>query len=1057
MAVLRDHYFKLGSELPKERLNAATLLISELVAADNEEEWSYALNRLLKGILTTRQSAKFGFSMALTEVVNELNNRGTLTVGKYLDLLVETTKLTSSMKGKEQRAVLFGRLFGLQVLINSQIIILKSEPEDMLQFVEILMELSNFKNWIRETGIFTLIQFIKLLENSNVEYSKKIYIKILNMVNNLGLNLSTEGLAIYLSIPQSAQLSQNVSNMKANWKNGDPFYKGNLPVLAKVLKDVEVISDEETGDDQKKKNQQKSSWNSRLPFVWDLIVAKFNQVADDSNVEDEMQDLLVTSKKRKKTTSPKHNNKRAKIEPEYISLKEFWKVVVDETLFSEKSSNERKYWGFEIFTKFVTSLETTSLVQYLFTPNFMRCLINQHASSTRMLYKIAQQTLKTLVKTIRETKPELGPIVLLCLLDESKGGCWNFDLISKSHTIDEILQIKTNVNQYINILLENFTIKLQTQTTLDDTSNNNKNSNDNILKWYLDKIVSLIKHNNNNQHKLSDTVLESILTKLLQYSFFDTNDIKISKFLQSICKEKFNSILSEIITLKLSHRNYKTWSTFCYKIIDKLSQDPENKCLVEFDDEISIVKQETAELLSTIIELNTKSSDKLYIFELMFSMCLIQLYMEDEETIQVINELKLVFENQFTTANKDENEEDDNKVDDNLVLTEIVLSFISRKSTLFKKLSVLVWENFLCQVDEIRKLRVNEACFKLLFDVLEAKENKQGQEKLFEGDGEFQEGDGDEEDEEEDEEAEEAEDNNENDSSSDIDSDSNNDSDSDNVSESDNNEDTITEIDKQTNLKLAQALGIPTKESGEVKFDELDDLSSDDDYESDSMDDEQMMAMDDQLSKIFKQRQDTITNLATGNKRKLEVLEAKENMIFFKNRVLDLLETFNKVAVNLHFNLAFIEPLINLMNLTLDKNLGVKAHKLLKNKISKTKIDSEELKKYYNDDSSEYYHQLINLIEELQTKANTTQPSNQSVVQSYNQSCIIIAKNLLNLDESNMQAIVDIYCNSLKQWCLQSESKLQPSLFFDFINWVNSKKSNASHNQNQNQKQKHKS
>ena len=75
----------------------------------------------------------------------------------------------------------------------------------------------------------------------------------------------------------------------------------------------------------------------------------------------------------------------------------------------------------------------------------------------------------------------------------------------------------------------------------------------------------------------------------------------------------------------------------------------------------------------------------------------------------------------------------------------------------------------------------------------------------------------------------------------------------------------------------------------------------------------------------------------------------------------------------------------------------------------------------------------------------------------YNQSCIIIAKNLLNLDESNMQAIVEIYCNSLKQWCLRSESKLQPSLFFDFINWVNSKKSNASHNQNQNQKQKHKS
>ena len=72
----------------------------------------------------------------------------------------------------------------------------------------------------------------------------------------------------------------------------------------------------------------------------------------------------------------------------------------------------------------------------------MRCLINQHASSTRMLYKIAQQTLKLLLKPFEKPSLNWVPIVLLCLLDESKGGCWNFDLISKSHTIDEILQIK---------------------------------------------------------------------------------------------------------------------------------------------------------------------------------------------------------------------------------------------------------------------------------------------------------------------------------------------------------------------------------------------------------------------------------------------------------------------------------------------------------------------------------------------------------------------------------------------------------------------------------------
>lgn len=1044
MSVLRDHYFKLGSDLPKERLSAATQLISELIKVNDSKEWEYALNRLIKGIITTRQSAKFGFSMALTEVVNELIERKELTVGKYLDLLVETTKITSSMKGKEQRAVLFGRLFGLQVLINSKII-LQSSEDDVVKFVETLLELSNVKNWIRETGFFTLIQFIKLVQDDDsIDYKKKIYIKILSTVNDLGLNLSTEGLAVYLSIPNSDKLSQKISNLKANWKNGDPFHKGNLPVLAKVLKDVEVINDEENEDNNKK---QKSSWNSRLPFVWDLIVLKFNQLESSPNEDDDIDAVPTseTSKKRKKKDSSKKSSKKAKTEQEYISIKEFWKVVIDETLFSEKSSYERKYWGFEIFEKFVTSLINLQLVQYLFTPNFMRCLINQHASSSRMLYKISQQTIKSLVKIIKE-KQNLAPIVLLCLLDESKGGCWNFDLISKSRTIDEILQVKSQINLFISILLNNFESKLESQNVVEDSD---KNSNDNILKWYLDKIVNLIKHN--KQVQLSDSIIESILTKMIKYAFFQSKEINISKFLQSVAKERLSSLLSELITTRLSNENnFTTWSTFCFQTIKELSQT--EKCLVEFDEDLALVEQETSDLLKTIIELN-KSSDKLYIFELLFSMCLIQLYMEDEETVQVINEIKLVFENQFTSKIQGQDEdEDDDQVDDSVVLTEIVLSFISRKSTLFKKLSSLVWENFLCKSNETDgKLRVNDACFRLLFDVLEAKENKQGQQKLFEGEGgdiegeddeeeeeeDDEDGDGEDDDEEEDEETEEKD--QDNDEDNDSDSDSENDSDLDDVN------DTMTELDKQTNLKLAQALGIPTKETGEVKFDELDDLSSNEEYESDSMDDEQMMAMDDELSRIFKHRQDTLNSLPTGNKRKLEVLEAKENMIFFKNRILDLLEIFIKVNPSLQFNLTFITPLITLMNLTLDKNLGVKAHKLLKNKVSKTKIDLNDLTKYYPQ-PNEYYETLVQLISELQDKANTVKSSNQAVNQSYNQSCIIVAKNLIALDENNMEKVVEIYCDSLKKWCLSNDSKLQSSLFFDFINWINTKKNNTNNN-----------
>ncbi|KAM9912575.1 hypothetical protein OXX80_014298, partial [Metschnikowia pulcherrima] len=72
MSVSRDHYYTLASEVPQERLEAATKLLSELSEVNKTEEWDYALNRLIKGLTTSRQSARFGFSMALTEVVREL-------------------------------------------------------------------------------------------------------------------------------------------------------------------------------------------------------------------------------------------------------------------------------------------------------------------------------------------------------------------------------------------------------------------------------------------------------------------------------------------------------------------------------------------------------------------------------------------------------------------------------------------------------------------------------------------------------------------------------------------------------------------------------------------------------------------------------------------------------------------------------------------------------------------------------------------------------------------------------------------------------------------------
>ncbi|KAK6202829.1 DNA polymerase [Scheffersomyces amazonensis] len=1067
MAISKDHYYRLGSEVAQERIEAATSLVSELSELGTKDDWQYALNRLIKGLITSRQSARFGFSMALTEILSELIQRKgdyeDITVEYYLNLLLNTTQIASSMKGKEERSVLFGRLFGLQVLINTKVLFNSSicDEEPILKFINYIIELSNLKSWLRETTIFTLLQFIRVFlsdeTNQSKELKEKVIMTVLQLTNDQGLNLSSEGVAIYLTIPKlkRSKLAANIVNEKANWKNGDPFTKGNLPLLSKALKDVEVADPEGNETNKGGKNpKQKGSWSPRIPFVWDLILQEFNSI--DEDIEEVSNE---NSKKRKKSSSKDSKRKQHKsvIDSNNISIHEFWKVVIDDSFYSEKSSHERKYWGFEIFSKFIKELNNPDSIQYLFTPNFMRCLVNQSAQSNRLLHKISSKALKTITDEA-QAHPEKLNIIFKSLINENNGGTWNFDLITRSKTIDTLLSIKANNQVLLQLkddLIQTLNEAVENQEEIDN--NTFKKSNDNKIKWCLDKLIVVVRRNLVNLSTIEDNkVIEDIIKLLVKQTFFESSGKQqLSTHIKNICQEKLNSILAEVINLK---RSDNTWAYFTLKYLLKLEESSKFKNLTEFDEEILVVKQETTDVLKTIVELYSATKveskiDQLRCFELLYSMVLLQLYLGEDEAVQIIAELNMCYENTFS------NEIDDN-VDTSVVLTEIILSFISKQSNLLKKLAHTVWEFFICSEDASGKLRLNEGSLQLLFDVLCSKENKEGQQKLFEGEDEMEivedddeegkmeeegkddddeeDDDDDEEEDEEEEEEEEEEDEDEGEPDSDeIESEYESANDGADV----DNKDRITQLDRDTNIKLAKALGIPTGDSGEVKFDELD-SSDDEEYESDSMDDDQMIAMDKQLSEIFRERQSVLANISSGNKRKAEVVQAKQTMVLFKNNILDLIEIFNKVKPNSIFNLYCVKPLITLINLTLNKELGVKAHKILKTKLNKTKITEEELTKAFssNEEIEEFKVSLLNIITELQDNLNSKKSSNQSHLLACNQSCIIIAKNLILVDSSLVEQIIDIYSLSLKKWALNSKSNITPSLFFDFINWLNSKR-----------------
>ena len=1017
MTVLRDHYYRLASEHPGERLEAASQLFTELAAADSREEWEYALNRLTKGLITSRQSARFGFSMALAEVVRELVPRPDyITADGYLDLVESTTQVRSAMKGKEERAVLFGRLFGLQILVTSDVLFNSSlvSENTTFRFVELLLKLASMKSWLRETAVFTLCGYLKKLdENENDSLFDRVALHVLQTTNDQGLNLLTEGIAIYLSIPRTkrAELAAQITSPKANWKHGDPLATGNLPVLARALKDVEVVDDPDSESAAAKK---KGSWSPRLPFVWDILVEEFTQSAGQG--------------------------KRARGGENRVSLAEFWRVVVDETLFAEKSSNERKFWGVEVFVKFLSAISRAEDTQYLFTRNMLRCLINHSAQPNRFLHRAAHAALRKVVLVGQENYMK-APVMVSRLLDEENGGCWNFDLLTKTKTVDGLLLVfggkssedvredeaKAVLSQLCDLLVRRAKAAILATAS------------ENVVRWYMDKLVLLVR---SSRQVDSGATTEEVVKFFIRHGFFekekkekkekknkkdkkdideDKNEQEVQKTVgpyQKACQDKLNTLLGEIIEDKRADGS--SWAHFCVAYVLKLEGSDKYRGLVEFDEEIAEVRQEAVTTLESVHEMlvaGTARSDQFYCFEMLFAMALMQLQLGEDEAVAVLGDLRFCYETTFLGRDdEDRNEE----VTPDIVLIEIVLSFMSRPSSLLKKFSHVVWRSLLCGKTDDGRTRVQRDGLQLLFNVLVQRENKQGQQELFDENPEIEvedegsEGDNEEEESENEDDEEEA--------------------------EEEDGHSRIDDLDKETNIKLAAALGIPTSDSGEVKFEDI--SSEDEGAESESMDDEDMMAMDDQLARIFKERHDAISKINPGDKKKKEAASAKEQMLFFKSRVLDLLELYCKANPNVHFNLYALQPLITMINITVDKTVGVKAHKLLKTRIAKTRVDADDLALYYPTEAAqtEYKDSLLQMLRELQHEANTKKLSNQLHALACNQACIVVAKNLVELDEGYLERVIDEYGACMKAWATSRKSRIQASMFFDFVNWVKARK-----------------
>lgn len=417
--------------------------------------------------------------------------------------------------------------------------------------------------------------------------------------------------------------------------------------------------------------------------------------------------------------------------------------------------------------------------------------------------------------------------------------------------------------------------------------------------------------------KLANSAPEPALEELTSLAY--ANQIWIpsnaSDFVKELSRNRLQSVFAN-----LSKKDEN--STYLWKAIDSIKPD-----YIQMDDKLKKAVNDARKKLKTLIQQTGSASDKARSPEadtarglaLLYAIAIFQLYNAEPDALQLLNDLS---EYQARSKAKEEGAAE--------FLVEILLSMVSQDSVLLRQVSQQVFGCFTALI--------TPKALELLLDVLPADENSKGQQALFNLESDEIDPDDldDEEDEDEDDDVEIVDDddldsdveigsdvefvtlNGEDvDDEADGESGSEDGDDGSSDSSSDDDEEDPEEAKNLEQIDVALGKILNSHRLDKDKDAEASDSDAD-------MSDSEMMAMDEALSNVFKQR------IKNKPSRKKERKAAKESVVNFKRRALDLLLLFVRNEAARPATMTVLLPLLRLMRGTSVKSLSDRALEIIR-------------------------------------------------------------------------------------------------------------------------------
>ncbi len=600
--------------------------------------------------------------------------------------------------------------------------------------------------------------------------------------------------------------------------------------------------------------------------------------------------------------------------------------------------------------------------------------------------RAADKSLKVLVTTVT-SKPKLLKTILPQIIGEH--GTYNFDQVTKTKTIERLLGLVNdeNAESVIKTLIEP---TLSIPDTYPDVPKEAEMRRQ-ILGDYVLTIIrkANITDESVNLNWLTGKALPTI--GKFAYSKNSKCEPPLSEKTRTLFRNRLMSAFDHVLS------DLKGFSYPC-ELLQSISPDA-----VEMDSGITEAKDRAISTMEKILKkvkkANTEDKPPLQALALLYSLVIFQLLNGEPDAISIINELKLCYDKLIRGKDTEDSDADASEV-----LVELLLSFISKPSALLRKVTQHVFGAFMTDI--------TAGGLKLMTDVLESSESLRGQQELFDQEPE----DGDDMDEdgsdEMDSDVEVVDMNGEEGHLNDYLHEKDTDSDGDDDEEEEEEEEESEEA-KQLDAALALALGTrPLTENGGEESDSDADMT-----------DSEMLDLDKKLVEIFSQRK------KTPNKKQ-EQKDAKETMVNFKSRVLDLLSIYVKKQAGNPLAFGLILPLLQLMRTTKTKQLTEKAHNILL-AFAKAFKATKKTEGAAEIDIGEQ----ITLLKSIHEEA-AKDPSHL-FGKAASTAALLVASSIYRADKGSVKKIANVYRDSQVRW-VQGECRMQAEFFVQWVNWCQS-------------------